>query len=373
HRYVQFLADGQIGGVAAEAQAALLFDLPLGGHPAGFDVWHYRGLFLTDLCTGAPPDPMNLTGQNWGNPPVHPDRARESGYAYFLACIRHLLAHGGVLRIDHVPGLHRMYVLPRSGTSPGDGAYLRSHADELYALLCLESHRARGGRGAVIVGEDLGTVPAYIRAEMGRHGVYRCYVAEFGIDTGTGKTPDGQRMPGSQAGGARLEPPPANSFASLNTHDVAPFAAFWRGTDIEELLSLGLLTQAQAEVRLTERAGQRQALVAALRSEGVLSGDTDPAEGDVLEAWLTWLARTDAQAVVVTLEDLWGETGAQNLPGTTDEHPNWRRRTAMSLEAIRSSQTVLGRLNGVNVARREADRSPRPHPGRAGRAEGVAP
>ncbi|MGH2717561.1 MAG: 4-alpha-glucanotransferase, partial [Actinomycetota bacterium] len=232
HRYVQFLASSQIGAVAGGSEAALLFDLPLGGHPAGFDVWYHRDQFLTELCTGAPPDPMNLHGQNWGNPPANPDRIREGGYGYFLACLRHLLAHSGVLRIDHVPGLHRMFVLPRSGTEPGDGAYLRSRPEELYALLCLESHRARGGRGAVIVGEDLGTVPGYVRTEMARHGVYRSYVAQFGIDTGSGRTPDAHLMAGSVAGGASLQRPPANSFASLNTHDVAPFAAFWQGTDI---------------------------------------------------------------------------------------------------------------------------------------------
>jgi 4-alpha-glucanotransferase len=348
HRYVQFVADAQIAGASESAGAALLFDLPLGGHPAGFDVWADQGLFLDGVTTGAPPDPLNANGQDWGNPPVHAERARATGYAYPLACIRHLLAYSGVLRIDHVMGLHRIFCLPQGFT--GDGAYLRSHAEEFYALFCLESHRARGGRGAMIVGEDLGTVPSYIRSAMRAHGIYRSYVGEFAIRPGA-------------AGSGALETPPAASFASLDTHDLPPFAAFWRGTDIDEGVEIGVITEQQAAQRSRERAAQREQLAGALAAAGLLpaaGSGAPPSEEEVLEAWLAWLAGSPARAVVITLDDLWGETGAQNLPGTVDEHPNWRRRAAKSIEAIRSTPTVVGRLTRINDARRQ--------PGRAGGA-----
>ena len=338
HRYVQWIAETQLAEASRSAGAVLLFDLPLGGHPAGYDVWRERDLFLAGLTTGAPPDPLNLQGQDWGNPPLHPDRLRETGYAYAISCIRHLLAHSGVLRVDHVMGLHRAFVLPRRELAHG-GAYLRYHPAEAYAILCLESHRARGGAGAMIVGEDLGTVPAYIRREMAAHGIYRCYVAQFAIG------------PGEQDGHAVLDRVPRDCLASLNTHDVAPFAAWWRGTDLEVSRGLGLMNDAEAEAMAEQRAGERARLVAALVAGGLLAAGTEAAERQVLEAWLTWLAASDARAVVVSLEDLWGETGAQNLPGTVAQHPNWRRRLALSMEDIGSAPSVVGTLAEVHNAR----------------------
>ena len=341
HRYVQLLAEEQVRGVGVGTGASLLFDLPLGGHRAGFDVWAHQDLFLLRLTTGAPPDTLNRGGQDWGNPPLHPDRLRSSGYAYPIACIRHLLAHSGALRIDHVMGLHRVYVLPRRDLA-ADGAYLRYHHEEAYALLCLEAHRAQGGAGALLVGEDLGTVPDYVRRAMASRGMLRCYVGQFATD---------------QAGlaGPGLSPVPSDTFATLNTHDVATFAAWWRADDVEQGRGLGLFTPEQAAALRAERAEAKDAVAAALRRAGLLGDDADaaPAEDAVFDAWLTWLGRSPARAVAVALEDLWGERAPQNIPGTTSQYPNWRRRAAHSLESIRCMPSVVGRLQALDRARQD--------------------
>jgi 4-alpha-glucanotransferase len=358
HRYAQWIAAGQIEAAAGRERAGLLFDLPLGVHPAGYDVWRERDIFVRGASTGAPPDALNPLGQDWGNPPLHPQRIRESGYGYQIASVRHLLAHSGVLRVDHVMGLHRTFVLPKAAGG-GHGVYLRHHADEGYAILALESYRARGGTGAMIVGEDLGTVPGYVRHEMASRGVHRCYVAQFGIaGNSDGAAPADP--------GDALVPVPADAFASLNTHDTPPFAAFWRGTDIDQRLELGLLTEEQAGGQHRRRGEERHLVMAALQAKGLLAAahgqaldDKAPVEGGeveqeeaVLEAWLGWLAASPARAVIVSLEDLWGETGPQNVPGTVNEYPNWRRCAPWCLEEICSLPLVVGRLKTVDGQRR---------------------
>ncbi|HEU5002665.1 MAG TPA: 4-alpha-glucanotransferase [Actinomycetota bacterium] len=340
HRVAQLLTEEQIGGAVAGTGAALLFDLPLGGHPAGYDVWAHQDLFLRGLTTGAPPDALNRGGQDWGNPPLHPDRLRSTGYAYPIACVRHLLAHSGALRIDHVMGLHRAYVLPRRDLA-GDGAYLRYHPDEAYAILCLEAHRARGGAGALLVGEDLGTVPDYVRRAMASRGILRCYVGQFATEE------EGIAGPG-------LRPVPAETFATLNTHDVASFAAWWHGDDIDQARDLGLFTPEQAAGQATERSAAKAAVVVALRRAGLLEGGDDPASGEaVFDAWVAWLGRSPGRAVALALEDLWGERSPQNIPGTTSEYPNWQRRAAHSMESIRCMPMVVGRLQAIDRARRD--------------------
>jgi 4-alpha-glucanotransferase len=315
-------------------------------HPAGYDVWRDREAFLARARTGAPPDLFNPRGQDWGTPPLHPEGIRTGGYAYQIACIRHLMAHSGVLRIDHIMGLHRIWVLP-PGHDARDGVYVRYRGEENYAILCLESLRAR----AMVLGEDLGTVPGYVRAAMGAHRVHRSYVAMFEV------TPDG------------LAPPPPDAFASVNTHDMAPFASFWSDRDIEERRGFGLLTEEQARNEAAERDELRRRLVAALVAGGFL-GSARASEEEILDAWLAFLARSDARGVIVSLEDLWGEAASQNIPGTVDQHPNWRRRTALSLEEIASSPEVAGRLQAVGAFRACAGRD---LPGVAGPRGDVAP
>ena len=209
HLYVQWLAHQQLQSLSQKARekgVRLYFDLPLGVHPDGYDVWREPNLFVLGASAGAPPDAFFAKGQDWGLPPLHPERLREQGYRYYIACVRHLLQMAGILRIDHVMGFHRLFFVPR-GMKANQGVYVRYRAEEFYALLALEAHHHQ----AIIVGEDLGTVPPEVRPAMERHGLHRTYVAQFSL------TPDARQA---------LLPPSSNMVASLNTHDTPTFAGF---------------------------------------------------------------------------------------------------------------------------------------------------
>lgn len=333
HRYVQFVASGQLAAARASTGAGLMLDLPLGVHPSGYDIWRERGAFLPRSSAGAPPDPMNAKGQAWGNPPLHPVGIRAAGYGYVIDSVRRLMAQSRVLRIDHVMGLHRLFVLP-PGRDASEGVYIRYRPEENYAILCLESERS----DTLVVGEDLGTVPPECRRAMLAHRVYGSHVAQWGIRE------DG------------LEAPAPNTLASIGTHDMPPFAAWWHGLDITERLELGMVTAEQAARDTAQRERERTHLVKALVAEGLLAPPkpgVDP-EADVLTAWLAFLARSEARAVLVFLEDLWGEVHSQNIPGTVNEHPNWRWRIPHPLETMRSLPEVVGRLQLVNDLRTRA-------------------
>ena len=331
HTYVQSLAGQQIAEAAAGG-AGLFMDLPLGVHPASYDVWRHRDAFAVGVSAGAPPDTFFTKGQTWGFPPLHPHGIREQQYRYPIECFRHLMQHAAVLRIDHVMGLHRLFWVP-PGLEPSEGVYVRYRPDELYAILALESHRAR----TVVVGEDLGTVPPSVRRAMARHGILRTFVLQYEL------------RPKPRA---PIPSVPKGSMASLNTHDMPPFAAIWEARDIEDRLSLGLLDEKLANKERGDRDRVRRGLIRSLVREGHL--ETGDASGpDVLRAALRHLAASKARMAVVNLEDLWWETEPQNTPGTGDERPNWRRRAKHSFESFRESPEVVGTLQEMNELRKE--------------------
>ena len=337
HLYVQWLLSGQIdeaSRLARRCGQGLYFDFPLGVHPDGYDPWRERRSFCLRASAGSPPDPFFTGGQNWGFPPLHPEGVRGDGYRYPIACLRHLLRHAGVLRIDHVMGLHRLWWVP-ARLDPAQGVYVRYRPEEWYAILALESRRS----GALVVGEDLGTVPSQVRRAMARHGVHRSYVLQYSV------SPD-RRMPAPT--------PPEESLASVNTHDMPTFAAFWRGDDIRIRVDRGWLGAEEAERERRARGRVRSALVAFLRREGMLAGDPArvPTTQEVLHAALAWLAASPAGMVVVNLEDLWQEDRPQNVPGTTDQYPNWRRPARHSLESFSAMPEVIGQLRMVDDRRR---------------------
>jgi 4-alpha-glucanotransferase len=328
HLYAQWLAREQLGIVGERAKAegrGLYLDLPLGVNGASYDVWRHRPAFALGSSAGAPPDLFFSGGQDWGFPPLHPERIREDGYAYPRAAVANLLRYASALRIDHVMGLHRLYWIPR-GVEPRHGAYVGYRADEWYALLSIEAHRA----GAAIVGEDLGTVPGYVRRAMRRHRFHTSSVIQFEAD------PDRRE----------LRDPPAGSAASLGTHDLPAWAAFWAGDDIRLFAELGLLDATESGHRRRERAGIREAIVAGLRARGLLAARRPDARA-VLEASLRFLARSDAALVVVALEDLWLEERPQNVPGTAAERPNWRGRLRLSLDEIRADAHVARLIHAI--------------------------
>jgi 4-alpha-glucanotransferase len=331
HRYVQWIVQEQLEGLADKGGSGPLYlDLPIGANPAGFDVWRHRECFVVGASAGAPPDAMFTKGQVWGFPPMHPEGIRQTGYRYTAECFRRMLRYAGVLRIDHVMGLHRLFMIP-PGLQATQGAYLRYRAEELYAVLVLEAHRA----GAVVLGEDLGTVPGYVRTAMDRHDVHHSYVVEYEL-----------------AGGGKLRPPGGRDVAGINTHDMATFAAFWTGAEIAERIDLGLLGEEDAAGEREQRSQTRHLLVELLRGEGLL-GPEDPSTQDVLRALLAYLASSEAPVVVVNLEDLWLEESPQNVPGTMDERPNWRRKARCGLDEIRASPAITALLEEVDRHRRK--------------------
>jgi 4-alpha-glucanotransferase len=253
HRYVQWQSHDQMDGLCRAAQkdgVRLYLDLPLGVHPGGYDSWRWQQLFAPKVAVGSPPDAFFTRGQNWGFHPLHPEKLRDSGYEYFTRYLRHHLKQAGLLRIDHVMSLHRLFCIPL-GMAPSQGVYLRYPAQEFYAILSLESHRQQAG----IVGEDLGTVPREVRAAMGRHGLSRMYVVYFNLSA-----------EGEHRG---LTPVPRGALASVNTHDLPPFAAFYRGEDIVDRVEPGHQSGDTAAQAQEIREGQILALRSFLLGKGV--------------------------------------------------------------------------------------------------------
>jgi len=216
HLYVQYRMAQQLRGTPG-----LYLDFPLGVSADGFDVQHYSGQFAKGASVGAPPDAFFTKGQSWGFPPLDPDAIREHRHDYFRACIRNHMEHAAILRIDHHMGLHRLFWIPE-GAEPKDGVYVRYPEEELYAILTIESHRHQ----CAVLGEDLGTVPNYVPRAMRKHGVRRMYVVQYELKP-EAEAPAGQ--------------PPAESVASVNTHDMPTFAGFWSGKEIDDRVEQELL------------------------------------------------------------------------------------------------------------------------------------
>lgn len=335
HLYVQWLAHQQMKNVSEKAREKgvyLYLDLPLGVHPDGYDVWREHDVFILDTSAGAPPDAVFTRGQNWRFSPLHPEKIREQGYRYVIAYLRHHLRQSGILRIDHVMGLHRLFCIP-DGMETSQGVYLRYHAEELYAILALESHRHK----TIIVGEDLGIVPPYVRPAMKKHGLHRMYVLHYELAS--------NRQKG-------FPPASPNSVASLNTHDMPPFAAFWQGRDIEERLKPGLLDRASAEQEKKNFTNTKSALSTFLKDGGWLQEPEDNISA-ILKACLSFLAASQTRIVLVNLEDLWLETQPQNIPGTRTEYPNWRRKARYTLEEFCQMPQVIDILRTVNLLRQQ--------------------
>jgi len=334
HLYAQWVLAEQFQAMSKRFRdrgKALYLDLPLGVSYDSYDVWRRRDLFVLEVSAGAPPDDFFTQGQDWGFPPLHPVRSREEGFRYFRDCLRHQFRHAGILRIDHVMGLHRFFCVPK-GMTAREGTYVRYPAEEMYAILSLESHR----HGVRLVGEDLGTVPSYVRPAMARHGLSRMSVVQFGL------SPDPVRA---------LKAVPAGSLGCLNTHDMPPFASFWEGRDIDDRLALGLLDEKGSREERTMRSRVKGALSSFLRRQGWLERSGAGAE-EVLAACLSFLAASRAGVVIVNLEDLYLETNPQNVPGTSKERPNWLRKARHGFEEIREMSQVIRILRKVDRLRK---------------------
>jgi 4-alpha-glucanotransferase len=334
HLYVQWLAQEQMSEISDKARAGgvtLYLDLPLGTHRDGYDSWRHQKIFALATSGGAPPDPVFTQGQNWGFVPLHPQRSREQGHAYFAECVRHHLRHAGMLRFDHVMCLHRLYWAP-NGRSAAHGAYVNYPAEELYAILSIESHRHQ----AAIVGEDLGTVPREVSRGLKSHRVAGMFVGQYEF-----------RLPPKSV----LRPVPANVVASLNTHDMPPFEAWRQGLDIADRRELGLLKPKEVSGELRARKKIVHALIKRLLQHRRISHNEGNV-GAVSRALLAHLAASPAQWELVNLEDLWSETLSQNVPGTSSERINWSRKARLSLEQLKLDPSVREQLRLIDRLRK---------------------
>jgi 4-alpha-glucanotransferase len=325
HVYCQWVASEQLRATARSLP--MYADLPVGVHPEGFDPWWSPTSFVSGVSGGAPPDLFFARGQNWAFSPLHPQAMRDDHYQYLRAVFARACRHASYVRIDHVMGLQRLYVIP-DGNDAIDGAYVSYDADELHALISLEAYRA----GASVVGEDLGTVPDGVRERMARDGMLRSWVFEF-QSTLEDPLPDA----------------PMDALASLATHDTSRFVAFLWGYDIDESEKLGQLTSGVADARRAVRALYREALFDALHVP-VLS-DSQLTEA-AREGCFAHISASAALLVLVDLEELWGESEPQNRPGTIDG--NWRQRAALTLEDIRVDPKISAELDSINRLRRRA-------------------
>jgi len=332
HLVAQWLMQSQLEQLHG-GDAQLYLDLPVGVNCDAYDVWRYRKLFLLDLAAGAPPDALFLGGQNWGLPPLSPMALRRDRYRYFIRCLRHHMRVSGMLRIDHVMGLWRLYCVP-AGRPATDGVYLRYPAEELLAIVTLESRRAT----CAVAGEDLGTVPDQVRPTMTKHGLFRLHVGQWSFPSDPGKAPD---------------PSPAEAVASLNTHDTATFAGWWRGGDITDQRELGLINADQEAQQRAERERQKAA-IHAFAAPNRPGEDTLTEVERMMVAVTTDLAVGPAEIVLASLDDLVLDPVPHNVPGTVSERPNWQRRVQNWSEVLdpdRAPPAAAAAVTALTVAR----------------------
>lgn len=357
--FLQFELDRQLAMVAARARAAGLGigvyqDLALGSSPLGCDPWAFPDLFLRGgVSIGAPPDPFAPEGQNWGLPPMHPLALARDGYRYWTSLVRGAFRHAGALRIDHVMGLFRQFWIPPGG-SGADGAYVRMPADALLGILALESARAR----ALVIGEDLGTVPAELPRALARWGLLSMRVLYFMREARGGFVP--ARRYGSRA------------LVSANTHDMAPLAGYLEGSDLRLRRRAGQIpTDAALAAAERERAGEHGALIARLRRDRLLAAArAQPVPAvDLHAAVHGFLARTPGLMLGIALDDLTGEREPVNLPGVgLDTYPSWSRKMRGAVDTLATDAHVRRALGDVPKLRGATARRSRSRPRARSRA-----
>ncbi len=318
HAWLQWQIDRQLAGTAP---AELIADLAVGVDAGGADTWMWQEAFATGMRVGAPPDDFNRLGQDWGLPPWDPWRLRAAGYEPFVQTVRAALRHAGGLRVDHVMGLFRLYWIP-DGADATAGVYVRYPYWDLLNILALEAHRA----GAFVAGEDLGTVEDAVRAELAERRVLSYRVLWFEPRRPEEWQPD--------------------ALGSVTTHDLPTVAGLWSGADLEDQRRLGLDPNEE---------GSRE-IVARLEHWGQLGRDA-PAEEAVRSAYRL-LGRAPCRVLTVTLEDLAVVAERPNMPGTTDQWPNWSLALPAPLEELEGSPMAIALAAEMSAGPRAPEADP---------------
>jgi 4-alpha-glucanotransferase len=342
HAWVQFELDRQLAGLGDRARElglpiGLYTDLALGSGAGGSDVWAHARLFARGVTVGAPPDAFSQAGQDWSFPPLAPGRLAEGGFSFWWRLVDGALAHAGALRLDHALGLRRLFWIPE-GAPASEGAYVTYPEPDLLGLLALGSHR----HGALVIGEDLGTVPEGFSDGLQEHGVLSSRVMLFERD-GNGFHP-ARRIP-------------RHCLVTANTHDLPPLAALQGEDDLSLRRRAGQLPDDDALAHaIEERRNDREALARRLREEGSLVGEIgqdERATEALVTATTRFLCATPAALVGLSVDDLVGEREPVNLPGVaSDRHPSWTRRQRIGLERIAQSPIARAALAAVPGARR---------------------
>ncbi|MEM7499429.1 MAG: 4-alpha-glucanotransferase [Pseudomonadota bacterium] len=314
----QALAETQARALRAGMGLGLYADLAVGVRPDGAEVWARPGVFARGVSLGAPPDMFSPSGQSWGLAPFSPPGLEADRYTAFAETIRAAAAHAGLLRIDHVLGLERTFWVPEDGTP---GGYVASARPVLLAILRLEAARS----GTVIVGEDLGVVPDGLRDALAESGIYGCSVAMFEYWEGRLRAPWHFRR---------------ETLASFGTHDTPTVRGWWQGRDIDWREDLGRASPEEATAMREARARDRETILALLAEARILPEQIDqaapPTEAptSLIDAIHALMARSSAALVAVQIDDALGTLEQPNIPGTIDEHPNWRRRHAVAADRL---------------------------------------
>jgi 4-alpha-glucanotransferase len=304
HEFLQWVADRQFAACRDAARRSgmlvgLFTDLAVGIHPDGADAWMQQHAVLADVSVGAPPDEFNPSGQDWGLVPFNPQALPDNDFAVMRELMRANMRHAGALRLDHVLGLKRLFMIPHGAT---DGTYVRLPFEGLLRAVSEGSHRHR----CIVIGEDLGTVPEGFRDTLGQCGLWGCRVMLFEREHG-----GGFRAPGSY---------PSEALASFNTHDLPSFRGWMESYDLRLRSEIGVASGESGEQRAQSQAALRSALAA--------FGDGD------IAAVAAFLAATPSLLAAIALDDIMGVRDQINIPGTTTQHPNWRRKLPVAVEDL---------------------------------------
>jgi 4-alpha-glucanotransferase len=342
HAWLQWVADEQLGAAQRLARElgmpiGLYGDYAVGVNPSGSETWADQAVYRKSAGVGAPPDALALKGQDWGTPPQDPNVLVAERYRPFRELLAANMRHFGALRLDHVMALFRQWWVP-VGLGATHGGYVHYPVDDLMSVLALESER----HGCLVIGEDLGTVAPQMSHAMAERAVYSYRVLLF-----------------EKHGDGRFRRPdeyPRRAIATVTTHDLPTLRGFWTGGDIELRQRLNLYpTEAIRQHVANERVHDRHALLAALEAAGLRDFECDGSPGSYGEPLAdrihVFLARSTTALVVLQIEDLIGILDPVNVPGTSDEYPNWQRKVTLDLDAVFSLERVGHLLDAVHRAR----------------------
>lgn len=346
YQYLQWQTDLQLAAVGKRCLKSnlgigLYMDMAVGVDRGGADVWANQRLFADSCTVGAPPDEYNQLGQDWGLPPLIPERMREEAYETFIAILRQNMKYAGALRLDHVMGLLRLFWIP-PGFPPSQGAYIHYPVEELFGILALESQRNQ----CMVIGEDMGTVPDAVREAMERWGVYSYKVFYFEKDEN-----NACKLPENYLDRAAV---------AISTHDLPTLSGFWQGRDITVRTELNLYPNKELrEKQIHDRVMERMAILNRLEEQDLLPAELTAGSlsapvmsPELAEAIHRLVARTQSKVFMVQFEDMLQQVEQINLPGTTDPvYPCWKRKLEIPLETLFQDSRVLAISKGILMER----------------------